>query len=215
MTPMDTFKSYTERVVITETPTILGIKLLPFSLGHSMLLKRHGSIFISGGFEGLKNSELITELIFAALVCSVTYDDFQKEVHTGQFQNELNKYIDCLNQSLGTKQNRWKRLFRIPIKSPVNIIMEVVKFTTYLIQGSEVQKYNTVEKDTVSNNPAEFEESILNTLMTECNWTRNDVLNLPYTETLAAYMLFAHKQGVINLVSKEEWELKQRMKGIK
>lgn len=50
---------------------VLGLELLPFTIGHFLLLQRHGSVFVAqgGGHIG------IDDLLLAALICSQTYEE--------------------------------------------------------------------------------------------------------------------------------------------
>jgi len=200
---MDTYKSYAERV-IQPTPTILGLKLLNFTLGHSMLLKTAKSRFMLGGLKELDDRGIIGELIFGLLVCSTTYDSFIEEMNDGSFKEYLNKYVADLIEEIKSS-------------SMFNLYSKINMFANYIKDGTSTPYYYTAEdaKNDVSICPVEIEQSIISTLMSECNYTRDECLNVPLTETLSAYLLYAHKQGTVNLQSKEEYELQLRLKGAK
>ena len=55
---------------------VLGLALLPFSIGHFILLQRHQSVFVSqdGGQIGIE------DLLLAVLICSQTYEEARKSL---------------------------------------------------------------------------------------------------------------------------------------
>lgn len=214
---MGTFKTYSERV-LTPSPVVLGLRLRPFTLGHSILLKRHQSKFIVGDLKECgSDGEIIYELVFAALVCSTTYDDFLKEVSEGTFEKNAGNYIKWFCKQAGLKKKTvLSRVVSLFKKSkPFNLIGEVGIFCNYLKNGTTPPLSYPKKSDNVNNSPIEIEEAMISTLMQEYGYSRDECLNLPLTETLSAYLLHAHKQGVIDLIGKEEWELRQQMKGTK
>lgn len=199
---MDKYTSFADRI-FSPTPEILGLKLLPFTLGHSILLKSANSKFVVGGLKDCTLQETITELVFAILVCSVSYQEFKDEVQSGTLPLFLKQYAeDLLKQVKKVKE--------------FNIFDKVNSFVLYLQRGTSTALfYNKESNDDVSKpNPIELEESIIATLMSECNFTRDECLNLPLTETLASFLIYAHKQGAIELISKQEFELTQKLKGL-
>lgn len=203
--PMNqSYKSYTERVA-TITPSVIGYRLNPFSLGHSLLLKACGSKFVTGEYNGLcdinnivttllTDTNLVTEFVLAVLICSTTYDEFKEECSSGKIHETIKATKDTING--------------------LYLLNEIHTFTHYIKQGTNAPLYEVKEnKDEVKTNPVEPEEAILSTLMTECGYTRNECLNLAMTETLSAYLLYAHKVGGIELISKEVAELTAKLKG--
>lgn len=197
---MDSYKSYADRT-IQATPTILGLRLLPFTLGHSMILKTAKSCFMVGGIDKLSNREVIGELVFGLLACSTTYDDFISEMNSGAFEGYLKEYVRRLESEVkGTKM--------------FNLFDKINMFARYIKEGTSTPYYYPAKdsEHDVSICPVEIEQSILSALMSECNYSRNECLNLPLTETLSAFLLYAHKQGTVSLKSREEYELEEKLK---
>jgi hypothetical protein len=198
---MNDFKSYTDRIT-TPNPIILGLKLLPYTLGHSILLKSANSKFVNEGLKGCTDKEVIGELVFALLVCSTTYDEFKEEIATGKFNTNFQGYIKKLIKDVKNSKE-------------FNLFTKIGAFASYLRSGTSTPLYYVTEDESeIINNPIEFEEAIISTLMSECNYTRFDCLNLPLVETLSAFLIYAHKQGSIELISKEVYEIKERMKNV-
>src|SRR5688572_30214618 len=57
---------------------VLGLELLPFSIGHFILLQKHGSVFVSqdGG------EPEISDLLLTVLICSQTYEEAKKSLRS-------------------------------------------------------------------------------------------------------------------------------------
>jgi hypothetical protein len=205
----EAYKSYSSRIT-TIPPILFGYRLLNFSLGHSIILKASNSKFVNGEYNKLcdinhivlrlvSDESLLGEFAFALLVCSTTYDDFKEEVANCKFQEALNQMTNDIKGKGGK-----------------NLAFDILSFANYIKQGTDAPLYEVKENENESKSiPIEPEEAIVSTLMTECNWTRNDCYNLPMTETLSAYLVYAHRMGSIELIDKDVYELQRKLKGIK
>lgn len=201
---MDSFSTYTERV-LQSPPTVFGYKLLPLTLGHTMLLKAAHSHFMFGDFNSLdelKISELIIELTLAILICSSTYDEFLNEMHTGEIQSVLKEMVEH-----STRLSE--------IADGFNVYDEKNKFIHYLKNGIIAPDYKIKggSNSDIKQNPIEPEQAMVATLMSaDCGFSRNECYNLPLSETLSAYILYAYKNDAIEITSKELHELMERKK---
>jgi hypothetical protein len=206
----ESYKSFTD-LILAPTPTVLGLKMLPYTLGHAILLKKAKSIFVMGGVEGCSNNQILTELVFACLVCSVPYEQFNQEVESGEIEKLIVEYVGCVYRGMCESKT-----IKTPDDLLNSIVQEVVLFADYLKQGTSTPQFDVILKEgqseSVGTNAIEFEQSILAALMSECNHTRDECLNLPLNETLSAYLLLGHNRGVIELISKEIYTLKEKMK---
>ncbi len=141
---------------------------------------------------------LIIETVFAALVCSTTYNEFLNEVETNKFQSECNKYVKLL-----TKQ--------VKKSSRFNLYDEIKKLADYITDGTQAPYFipvNKGDKSVGKQTPIEPEQAIVSTLMSnECGWSMDECYNSPLVETLSAYLLYVHEQGGIELKTKEQYEL--------
>lgn len=220
-----TYKTYCQRI-IPKVPTILGMKLLPLSLGHLLILQSENSIFLNEDFSQVKSDyDLIVELVLALMVCSATYDEIQIEKHNGTFQANAKEYITKLCGDLDIELNKsfkadFKRILRKHklIKSKYfNLNYQIRMFLDYLRDGQYYRKFEMADsnENDVCNNPIEGEESIKDILMSETTYTRKEILELPFNEIISAYQNYSYRQGVITIQSKAEFELKQKLKGDK
>ena len=226
-----TYKTYTERVS-TITPTVLGYRLLPYSLGMSINLKAANSKFINGQYNGFLDINniyralycdymtVMGEFIFAILVCSTTYDEFKEECGSGNifkardelFENVSSKYKTQLFNSGSVDNTETKKDNRI------NVLYEIHKFAHYIHNATtDLPAYNIKEtsKSEIESCPFEFEESVIDTLICNTTMTLNECLNRSITETVPVYLMQAHKNQHIEIVGKDLIEQMKAMKGIK
>lgn len=181
----------------------MGLKLLPLSLGHVMILKSVGSMFFCEDVKPTCDKDLIVELITSVLICSVTFDEFWKEYYDGQFQIHAKEYIE-----------QYSKLVSNSGKLDFCLTIEVQKFLTYIKNGTSGPKYTVVNSnpDDISSNPIEAEEMIKDTLLTETNLTRDEIHNLPLTEIISSFITFCYKKELVKIDSKEMCELRERIK---
>jgi hypothetical protein len=217
---MKAYKPFTS-LVSTITPTVLGYRLLPFSLGMSINLKEGKSKFITGEYNGLcdinkvflalkHDKTLIAEFIFAVLTCSNTYDEVKEEYANGEMVKEYQKLMKRLLKKprKGNTKNQnklWKP----------NLLYEIHRFCHYIKDGTDTLAYAIKNKKEteIQSNPFEFEESVISTLLETTNYTRDECYNLPMTETQNAYLIRQHKNDVIVIIDKKTSELMELMKG--
>jgi hypothetical protein len=196
---MSNFTTYAERLTVLQ-PIVCGYKLNPLTIGHLILLKSANSKFVGSDYTGFTSIDdvykaliidktLIGEFAYALLVCSTTFDEFKDECNSFQF-NEAFDECKLTLLSLG-----------------IDIAKEIHKFAHYLKAGTKMPLYYVKEdknSETVSSStssPITNEENIISTLMSECNYTRSECMNLPYTEIFSAFILYAHKRGVVEIMS--------------
>jgi len=219
---MDTFKSYTERV-ITIPPVIGGYRLKPFSLGHTMLLKSVNSKFLSDDYAGLCNINtvfeflvcdltLIGEFALAILICSTTFEDFMEEVNNGEFGNALEQ---IRTEILGNPAvvDAKGAIIEKAVEPMSDLPYQIHRFAHYLKQGTVTPKYNIRKSDSITTSPIEPEVIIQSKLMSEFGWTMEQTYNRPFTQAISSYFLYLHENSEdFKLESKEVFELKQKLK---
>ena len=69
-----------------EQPTVLGCRLLPFSLGHCFILRVLGNRYVTGGEDG---SVSLDDMITFAVVCSRTWASIGKILFNGGLKKEV------------------------------------------------------------------------------------------------------------------------------
>ena len=209
----DIYQSFTD-VILTPTPTILGLKLHPYSLGMQIHLRNANSCFVGNNFFKLKDSQILCELILALFICSTDYDSFRVEYEQGQIPQLIADYVPSVRQAI-QKQKESKDILNNDDLAKA-IAGKVDLFIQYINKGTTTQQFVTLKKDKdgfEKPNPIDFEQIMLDALMTECKYTRQEALNLPMTETLSAFLLLGHKRECIEIESKEKWLLKRKKKG--
>jgi hypothetical protein len=171
-----------------------------------MLLKSAKSKFINGEYDSFLNTDaiidtmfndshnLIGEFVFAVIVCSTTYDDFKDDVTSGEFVKVLNELKETVNKQTST------------------LINSIHEFAHYLHQGTQAPLVQPKPNADNLDNIASPEEAMMATLMGELGYTRDECLNLPLTETLSAYLLYAHKMDAVELIGTDALDAIERLK---
>lgn len=192
-----TYKTYTERIVKVP-PVVLGLQMQPLSLGHMMLLKSAESAFYTGQYPAT-DADLLIELVLGAYICSGDdYDATLAGFTNGEFTKFLVEYSKELQQ-------------QVEQASRFDYGEEVFKFIRYFNQGQEVPLAYPPEGNGDSTF-VDIEEAIKATLMSDCGYTRKEVLNAPLVETMSAYLVHGHRMGAFELMSKEDLELRELLK---
>src|SRR5580692_13111769 len=161
----ESYKSFAD-VILSPTPTILGLKLHPYSLGHQIHLKNAKSCFVGDNFFKLKDSKILVELIVALLICSTDYDTFRGEFERGELPQMISEYVPVVNKALRDNgKNKTKEQVAEAIANEVEI------FIRYINQGTTTQAFDKIKQhdSEFKPNPIDFEQSMKDSLMTECN----------------------------------------------
>ena len=194
------YTTYIDRV-IQPPPVVLGLRLKPLSLGHVILLKSAKSRFITGELKDITYQQLIGELVFALMVCSVSFDEFNDEVNAGRFEDSLTEYVTRISDEVKEAKD-------------FNLHLEVNRFVKYIKDGTDSPLHFESNAGGTSDYPIDVEQSIIHTLMSKCNWILDDCYNRPLTETISAYLLYAHEQGAVRLISRNVADIMKQLEGL-
>jgi hypothetical protein len=186
---------------------VLGVKLLPYCLGHFFLMKKYKCGFaeedenVFGDF---------IDILSAVAICSRTYEEGLL------YCQELDDYG---NGKLSTKpesvkwNEQWAKQIRKALKKygkEYNIFEEVSKIKSYMRHGIVVPKFynNTQNNNTPSG--AHWTTNVLNTLVSECNYNQSEAMNVSLARGLVDYFKHAEKNGNGDFM--QDWEIEQEDK---
>lgn len=149
---------------IPETPTILGLRLRPLSLGHILLLNRVRSSFVTEG-EPFK----LEDIFIAVLICSLPY----REGCAALEDPDLEKFFTRWQRKISRR--RW-----FSKSKPIHWPAIIGQFRDYIEQGSRGPQY--------SYNPEQFVETacpavqvIKIILLRNTSLTEAEVLDRPWS----------------------------------
>ena len=146
--------------ILAEPPTLLGLKLLPFSVGHYAILSNLQNPFITSGQQGLH------DCIMLILVCSKDYATAKS-------------WIWNLSQADLAKESR-----KLAKKYPnANVGDLTAAIQVYLANFAEFPKVWHKE-DSEDQTIPEFIRSVLVTLMRKCRMTESEAINCPLSRAV-------------------------------
>ena len=200
---------------LAPTPyVILGLRLLPFALGHYIWLRRFGCQFVADD-EAPPTRE---DLVIGCLVCSMRFAEFaallqegnrlppwRKAVAAARFLARRHGWPELLLALKGTAAEyevaRWGAkcgLFDVAEKSKL--------FADYIAAGSVMPKY-WVEREAKRESGGDWAQSVLLTLTSDCGFTAEQAYDMPLREAFLHFFRAAEKNGAATLMTDEELEL--------
>lgn len=105
-----------------EPTTLLGLKLLPFSLGHLLLLHRVESAFVMGGRPEYE------DLALAVFICSRTYEDALSGFSDPTLPEQMEQWAHMVSgEKWSAKRKRWEGK-----GTPIDLDAKCLAFNDYL-----------------------------------------------------------------------------------
>lgn len=164
---------------IPEPWQILGLRLRPFSLGHYKLLRRFDCAFVSDE----KTKASVDDLILGVLACSRSPQEFLSMLNLPNFKQDANDW----GKALG-----------------VFVLEEKVKmFADYIREHSKIPPY--WEEGDSKPSGAHWSQCVEVSLRSKLGWTSEEIDTLPLSKAFADYFKHAENEGMIRLMTPEEF----------
>jgi hypothetical protein len=184
--------------IVPEPFRILGLRLLPLSLGRYRLLKRFGVAFVADGDARAE----IGDLLLGVLICSMRCDEFVEWAGSPAFARDVRRWSRrilpspwlCLIPFFG---KWWIR------GHSFNAVEKIQLFQRYIEQGSVVPDYFDESGDPMRSG-AHWSQAIEVTLRSELGWSAEEINEEPLTKALADYFKYAENQGLVRLMTPED-----------
>lgn len=197
-----------------DAPLLLGVQLMPLTLGHVLHLQENDSLFVSPiKFQVLESTDpkenfkrlqgLMVELLLAIAICSRTYDEFNelktigiddgngKRLKFGEYFGEWRKAVDALIES---KQ--------------VNLLETAEILNRYIERAYFCPDYQDLrENPNQSGSSDNWTHTVTLTLCSEMNTTEEKVRNQPLLVSLFHFYKIAERNGLIHLENELETKL--------
>ena len=170
---------------------ILGVKLLPFSLGHYFLMKRFNCGFSNesvdkyGGFE---------DVLLAIAICSRKYEQFIEWI------NDESKFMSW-SKEWGTE------ILKALKENKLNCINELNRFKIYMKDSIMVPKFWNNDEEDDKTSGAHWTQNVYTILISKMGYTSEQALNIPLSQALFDYYKYLENEGVITFMA--DWELEQ------
>ena len=162
---------------VPDTATILGKPLLPFSLGHQILLERFDSAYSIFSTE----PKTFADLILSVFICSQTYE-----------------------RALAALASPWRtlrfRLWGIRCGKKWNPLTTARSFESYIASGTQTPNFAATESGG-SQPGSPFPQWVKVNLMAHLGLSETEALNKPYSLAVWDYLTYWESQGKGQIVT--------------
>lgn len=195
------------KAAIPEPYQILGLRLLPLSLGRYRLLHRFQCAFVS---EEATTAE-IGDLLLGVLVCSMHCDEFVSFYQSKRFSKEVRKWSARIGATPPWfMRGKWGRLISL---SPIgkwwrknhsfNFVEKMQLFKNYVTEAQAIPEYAPTHQSNDSST-AHWSTSVEIVLRSELNWTVDEINEGPLTKALSDYFKHLELQGLVKIFTPED-----------
>ena len=192
---------------IPEPFQILGLKLLPLSIGRYRRLARHECAFVASG----KSEATVGDLLLGLLICSMRCDEFDALVVAPGFVKELQAWSKRVMPAPLAAHVKW--IYELWNISPlgkrwrnnhsVNLIEKFELFKRYISEAQAMPKFY-LKATSGKTSTAHWVDNVEMVLRSELNWTSEEVNEQPLSKALADWCNWAHANDHIELVTDED-----------
>lgn len=187
------------QAALPEPRVILGVRLLPLSIGRYGLLKRFGSPFVEEqgvDFADKQLAEITKELFFGLVICGLPVSEFKALLQTPR--------------KLAREARRFgKNACNIIARTPRFSILESIKqFKAFLDEGSAMP-WHPMPRTGTGNDGGEsvshWSHSIEVALRARAGWLQHEIDEEPLTKALADFFKLMESEGTVDLISLEDY----------
>lgn len=174
---------------------ILGLRLLPLSLGRYRLLKRFNSPFVSDKEESIDLKTLTSELLLALVICGLSFSEFNKHIENGTLEKELVEWGLLLSDQIKNEKH-------------FSILEKAEAFKHYLAEGSKIP-WEILNKNNEQASPTHWSQAVEVTLMSKVGWTMEQVDEEPLTRAWIYFFKYLESEGVVRLIDPDQYIVMQ------
>lgn len=177
-----------------EPHTILGLRLLPLSLGRYQLLKRFDCPFVSDEQKEIGMEELNKELFFALLICGLSVDEFKfLSDHPNKLKKQARKFGKVAEKVIKRTKD-------------FSLIQVFAQFRNFLDEGSKVPWMVLSCNNNAETSMVHWSGSIETALRSKIGWTQDEVNERPLTDALSIFFRYMESEGAVKLYDFDVYE---------
>ena len=189
---------------------VLGLSLLPMSLGHYFALRRMGCAFVSDNRESLTREDLI----LACLACSMPAEKFCAWIESGKLTRfeKFIAWIQFVFRRISKAEllvaftcDRWEfEVAKWGHKVGLFDLEEKARlFMAYMDESARFPKY-WLEREDSSPSGSHWSHSVLVTLTGNLGFTEDRAMSMPLREALLHFFKHAESVGTVRLMTQDE-----------
>lgn len=202
---MDTIPDFA--AAIPEPYQILGLRLLPLSLGRYRLLHRFNCAFVSDG----EASASVPDLLLGVAICSLRCEEFLRTFETGEFFAFIKSWAKRIRAqppwylrgkigrvvSVSFIGRRWRK------KYSFDVIEKMKLFQQYIADAQKLPEYAATSEST-RRSSSHWSTSVEIVLRSELNWTEEEINEAPLTKAISDYFKHLEYQGLVTIFTEED-----------
>lgn len=195
---------------IPEPYRILGIRLLPLSIGRYRLLKRFHCAFVAE--ETI--SATIGDLILGVLISSMRCDEFLAFYESDKCFRDIRRWSNRIGANppwyLRGKLGRilsatfigkqWRK------NHSFNFIEKMKLFQTYIEESQQIPEFHILQ-NSAARSSAHWSTNIEIVLRSELGWSVEEINEAPLSKALSDYFKHLENQGLVAIITPEDLEI--------
>ena len=190
------------KAAIPEPYRILGLRLLPLSIGRYRLLQRFECAFVSE----TETTAEISDLIIGVLICSMRCDRFLSFYESKDFSREIAKWAFRIGATPPWYlRGKWGRIISATFigrhwrkDHSFNFVQKMQLFRNYVTEAQTVPVYHPVD-DSSRCSSAHWSTNVEIVLRSDLGWTLEEISESPLTKALSDYFKHLENQGLVRI----------------
>ena len=180
---------------LPQAHTILGLRLLPLSLGRYRLLKRFESPFVDDEPREIQTDELVKELFFNLLICGLPVAEFKALLgHPKELAREARRFGETAQKVIAATPD-------------FSILNSIEQFRAYLAEATSMPWHVMPRERGGGESVSHWSNSYEVALRSRVNWTQEQVDEEPMQKAMVDFFTFLESEGLVNLISHESHEI--------
>jgi hypothetical protein len=179
---------------LPEPQIILGLRLLPLSLGRYQMLKRFDCPFVDDEMREVQTDSLTKELFFALLICGLPVSEFKQLLNQPK---KLAKEARRFGKVSGKVIARTKGF---------NIFQSFEQFKRYLSSATSMPWHVSPRSRDDGESVSHWSHSMEVTLRARAGWSQNEIDEEPMSKAMTFFFKYLESEGQVDLVTHETWE---------
>jgi hypothetical protein len=194
---------------IPEPVQILGLKLLPLSIGRYRRMARHGVGFVSEKKVSADGKDLILGVLICSMPCR-TWDELSTSEILPKIVNQWFNQIQALppfylRGSIGkiisaSFIGKWWRKH-----NSFDLYEKCKLFKRYIEDAQVIPRYISKQQSS-SKSASHWSHSIEVALRSQLNWDSQDIEEAPLSKALADYFKHLENEGLITILTEQDFQ---------
>ena len=181
------------KAAFPEPHVVLGVRLLPLSLGRYRLLKRFNSPFVSEEDIAPDSITIIQDLFFALLVCGLRCQELKSLIEHKKLERECQRWGKHLRKIIRREEH-------------FNVFAKVKQFQKFIEQETAMPWKIVPRSGDSGGSVSHWSHSMEVTLRSKVGWTAHEIEEEPMSKAMVDFFKFLESEGAVALITHEAAE---------